>query len=240
MPVNFVYYPNRNIVSFNAFFLWDENLSLEEKGLLGFLLSMPHKWKMNKKFISDRFNLSTPKLNKIIDSLLGKKYGIIEESGKDNYYYFFDAPFDNYQGNVLDYAHCKTQIESMFPTAKKVATQKPEKRVREFNPESEEYKLAKMLHEKTLAVDPGKKEPNLHIWAKSFQKMRYVDGVSFGQLKEAIDWIFRSNYWSKQITSPSRLSWSWGTIRTQMNNGKGYDNNSYGNAQKEIVDWLKE
>jgi hypothetical protein len=230
---------SKQLIAFNNYFLLDKNLSLAAKGLLGFFLTLPNKWEFSNSFIAKRFNISPGIIKKLLEELENKKYTFTEEVEKKVFYYFFDVPYDSITNSVAEYTCYKNQIDSLVKKEKK-SNNKREKKIKEYDPESEEYKLAEYFLNKILEIDPGKREPNLHIWAGAFPKMRYVDGIYYNQIKNIINWVFKNNYWRDRITSPSKLQWNLGIIRTQMRTSRvGTYNNSSSNNE-DIEDWLRE
>jgi len=57
----------------NAMFL-DERLSVEAKGVLGFLLSRPHKWQVRLDHIERTLKIGRKKLQRIFRELIGAGY----------------------------------------------------------------------------------------------------------------------------------------------------------------------
>lgn len=239
---NFAWHPSRSHVAFNRYFLLDKNLSLEEKGFLAFFMAVSDDWKFTKKFISEYFDISTAKISKIIDGLVKKEYILLKKEDKDDYYYFLDVPEKMLNGRIINYTTNIEQLQKLIlPERKSNKKVKVKVKVKEYDTDSEEYKLACFLYSRILQEDPAKKEPNLHVWAKTFNAMRYAGGVSSTQIQEVICWCFNNKYWKTAISSPDRLRWSWGTIRGQMNKSKNWDEdkNRGINTEREVDNWLK-
>ena len=234
---NITLHPGKTHVSLNRYFLWDNSLTLEEKGLLAFLMSIPDQWKFTKSQVTKYLDTTVIKFKKMQDRLIEKKYITIIKEDKEDYYCFSDIPFDKNNGTIADYTANIEQLTKLFPAPAKNATIKKEKKIKEYDVDSNEYRLAYLLYKKICIFDPTKKEPNLHIWAKTFSIMIWADKISPHQINEAIEWCFRNQYWRTAISSPERLKWSWGIIRKQMNNGKTSERgNNY--IESEINDWL--
>lgn len=65
--------------------------------------------------------------------------------------------------------------------------------------------------------------PNLKVWAKEFDLILRIDKRSPEQLKKIIEWLPTSDFWKKNILSPSKLRKQFDRLEIEMDAGKEND-----------------
>ncbi|KGL43084.1 hypothetical protein EP56_08450 [Listeriaceae bacterium FSL A5-0209] len=103
--------------------------------------------------------------------------------------------------------------------------------------------LAELLFNLILETNPEAKKPNLNTWANDIRLCMEIDKRSFEQMKNAIIWSQKHEFWSGVILSPKSLRRNYDKMRSQRlidDKPKPKLNyNNRGNGRKEVLpDWF--
>lgn len=103
--------------------------------------------------------------------------------------------------------------------------------------------LAELLFNLILETNPEAKKPNLNTWANDIRLCMEIDKRSFEQMKNAIIWSQKHDFWSGVILSPKSLRRNYDKMRSQRlidDKPKSKSNyNNRGNGRKEVLpDWI--
>ena len=82
------------------------------------------------------------------------------------------------------------------------------------------YEMANYMYNKILQMNENYKKPNMEKWADEFRKMIEIDNIKVEELGELIDKIYRDDFWSKNILSPSKLRSKYDDLTIRLKNKK--------------------
>jgi phage replication O-like protein O len=89
-----------------------------------------------------------------------------------------------------------------------------------FDEESEEYKLAKLLQDLILERRPTCKKENLSSWAEHIDKMIRLDNRSIAEIEEIIHWCQQDSFWQNNILSTNKLRKQFDQMALKMGQSK--------------------
>lgn len=117
----------------------------------------------------------------------------------------------------------------------------PKSKTRIYEDDSDPYKLAELLFQKIKENNPEAKEPNLQSWADDMRKAMELDGRTYDQLKNMINWSQQNDFWSGVILSSKKIREKYDQMRTQANNeykkSKGSNKNNSNARQESLPNW---
>jgi len=98
---------------------------------------------------------------------------------------------------------------------------------KEFSPNSDEFRLAKLLYDLILENDPKAKNPKLPNWAADIDKLHRLDGRSFEEIEAVIRWCQQDDFWHTNILSAGKLRSQFQQLILKMKgNGDGTNRGS--------------
>ncbi|HJF54415.1 MAG TPA: hypothetical protein K8W06_04625 [Limosilactobacillus coleohominis] len=109
--------------------------------------------------------------------------------------------------------------ESPTPNEKKAEPEQKAKR--EYDHQSEPYRLAKELKTGIMANNPDHRkitESQLQSWADDMRKMLELDKRSYSQVSNMISWCQRDDFWKTNILSASKLRKQYDQMRVRAMN----------------------
>lgn len=96
-----------------------------------------------------------------------------------------------------------------------------------FSPNSDEFRLAKLLYDLILENDPKAKKPKLQNWAYDIDKLHRLDGRSFKEIETVIRWCQKDDFWLANILSAGKLRSQFQQLILKMKgNGDGTNRGS--------------
>lgn len=175
-------------------FLQNENITLEAKGLLGYMLSLPNNWDFTIAGIADKTNTSEYKITKILHELEANGYHTkkhVYKNGriKDWVYYIFAEPRQDIIDKTFDITISEQELDlqdvekqdSCFSSDKQTISNKLD-----IEYKTKEIGLSKDNAENNVLENSKKKqEPNRHIEIYNFLK-EYLENKD-EDIKEAIN-----------------------------------------------------
>lgn len=119
----------------------------------------------------------------------------------------------------------KTKLNNLSrsesPTPNKKEPEPDKKAKREYDHQSEPYRLAEELKTGIMANNPDHKkitESQLQNWADDMRKMLELDKRSYSQVSNMISWCQRDNFWKTNILSASKLRKQYDQMRVRAMN----------------------
>lgn len=97
------------------------------------------------------------------------------------------------------------------------------RRGKNFNADSDEIRLSKLLFEYIQKRDPGAKVPDFQKWAYHVDKLRLIDNRPFKQIEEIIHWCQRDKFWRKNILSTEKLRKQFSQLIQHMKGEQKHD-----------------
>jgi hypothetical protein len=91
-----------------------------------------------------------------------------------------------------------------------------------FSPNSDEFRLAKLLYNLILENDPKAKKPKLQNWAYEIDKLHRIEGRPFEEIEAVIRWCQKDDFWHANILSAGKLRKQFSQLILKMkgnNNG---------------------
>jgi Txe/YoeB family toxin of Txe-Axe toxin-antitoxin module len=243
-------------VMINKFMFRDKNLTIETKGFLGYLLTLPDTWKINQKHLCETLGFGKEKFYRMLNELIKfgycEKVKVKDESGRymSLQYSFSEEP----------------RFKKEVPRPEKPDTEKQELGKQELgkhetyrihNIESKEensiapiggerssskadlippeaLEIAQALLNKILLMNPKHKLPKLDVWAKTIDLMMRIDKRTKEEILEILDWIFNDPFWKTAVLSPDKLRKHYDTILLKKINAKPKDLEE--NLKKKAID----
>lgn len=187
---------------------------------------------------SIRLNINSNKLYKLVNLLIQEqmieKVGKVGKSGATIYsivnyqkYNYFNSeatalPIDNtgfegdsQQPNNSEATAFQQPSNSQATLKKSVKTDKSEKSVKTFVPDSDEYRLSQLLFDLMRKNNPTCKEQNIQSWCKHIDFMIRLDGRTHEQIETIINFSQNDNFWKANILSTSKLREKFDTLTMQ-------------------------
>lgn len=115
----------------------------------------------------------------------------------------------------------KTNSSSESPTPNEKKAEPEKKAKREYDHQSEPYRLAAELKTGIMANNPDHKkitESQLQSWADDMRKMLELDKRSYSQVSNMISWCQRDDFWKTNILSASKLRKQYDQMRVRAMN----------------------
>lgn len=106
----------------------------------------------------------------------------------------------------------RTNGEPMLNTSKEVKKGR-RKRIKEYAPDSYEYRLSIFLWRSITKEVTAAKEPNYNQWSEEFEKMHRIDGRPWDFINKTLIAVRNNDFWKDVILSPA-------TFREHLNQGK--------------------
>jgi hypothetical protein len=215
----------------------DNRLSWKAKGILAFLLCCPDNWEINRKEIINHSSDKITSLDSGIKEL--KEYGycrvtdIRNSAGKfmGNTYIITELPQQenpNTDNPNMEKPNSENQtlfnidiIQYIKRHKKEIlimlgAKEKKKSPPSIFHPDTNGGKLAQYFLDQIEKHNPTFVTPNLAIWEKAFNKMVYVSGIPFDEIKKVIFYSQENKFWKKWVDNPYKFESKYEIMKTQM------------------------
>lgn len=238
---------NKNYTVMANYHLKDVNLSLDAKGLLSLMLSLPEDWDYSMKGLCAKTKEGIKAIRRTLHEL--EQTGYLKRTRTSDQKGYFDYIYDIYEqpqpvtpepyalpGHTVEghtlagHALKGTLLNTNILNTKELNTNKqnthmsqPAEPAATCAPE-EAIKLAKKLKERILDNKPNRKidrgwEEN---WSRDIEKLHRIDGRSWEDIEKVIDWSQDSAFWRTNILSGKKLRDKIDILEDQM----ARDNNS--------------
>ncbi len=84
------------------------------------------------------------------------------------------------------------------------------------SPNSEEFRLSKLLFDLIRRRKPDFKEPDLHKWAKTMDRLLRLDRRDPARIEAVIRWCQQDAFWQSNILSPAKLREKFDQLEMKM------------------------
>lgn len=98
--------------------------------------------------------------------------------------------------------------------------EKKEKNKKTFLSDSIEYRLADYVYKHILKFNENFKQPNIQEWSNHIDLMIRIDKRNADEIKQVIDWVYKDEFWYKNILSTSKLRKQYDQLIIKMNSNK--------------------
>ncbi len=137
---------------------------------------------------------------------------------------FIKLYYESFQERADDYTR-KQLAKKSGPKPDK-GPNKNREDIKDYCPNSDEYRLANGLFQYILKRNPKAKKPNLQSWAGHVNKMLRIDKRTFEEIEHRIRWSQKDNFWHKNIRSTEKLRNQFDRLTDEMKADKR--TNQYG------------
>lgn len=105
----------------------------------------------------------------------------------------------------------------------------------------EAKEIAQKLLDKIKSIHPKFKQPKIEKWSEEIEKINRIDGHSWKEITQLIDWIFEDAFWVTVIQSPDGLRRNWDKIMMQVTtiSNRGINRKKNIDLAMKIKTWLK-
>ena len=93
------------------------------------------------------------------------------------------------------------------------AAKAPPRSKKIFGPDSEPYSLAVALFDAIRGNDPNAREPQIHLWAKDFDRLIRIDKREPEEIRRLIAWCHADSFWRSIVLSASSFRDKYAQIR---------------------------
>ena len=210
---------NKNYTVMSNHHLRDKNLSLKAKGLLSQMLSLPEEWDYTVSGLCQINKENKTAIKAALSELKGAGYLIVTKlmpnqtkSGRIEYIYdIYEKPAleiqpTEKQGIENQGLENHPQLNTNILSTKELNKDKVSKD-NYLHPEAEI--CATKLRDGILAIYPNnagaRKKDCIERWAVDIDKMHRLDGRSWVDIEQAIDWALRDKFWQRNIWSGANL-----------------------------------
>lgn len=201
--------------------IYNKKLSFLAVGLLTYMLSMPDEYKLCEEDIINLSRSSPTETKAALYELMEQGYVVqVKMFNKD-------GNFCGSEFNICETQHVLSLIhdtQNMKVVKRQIKTPKGRapKRKKQYDQESEPYKLAVLFYSKVACLINS--EPDLDSWASTFDKFIKLTGNKFDRITQMIN-FFQDDNWNKyHILSAPTFCRKWDDIWNKFCYIKDRDN----------------